>query len=91
MSRPGADELSVVVVDGQIGFRRRCYGPLWYADQGIVCCETCEPFGCICCDHEDVDHSKARYRCLPDRDGKCLIVGHEGHDCARDAHKEGAP
>lgn len=62
----------------------KCTGPVYFADQGIECCETCG--GCICCDHEDVDHGEARYRCLPMRDGRCGLVNSKlNHDCARDA------
>lgn len=66
-------------------YARICDGYLYIGDQGIEGCETCG--GCTCCDHADVDHRKARYRCLLDYEGKeCLIVGNSNfnHDCKRD-------
>ena len=68
---------------------RACDGYVYIGDQGIEGCKTCG--GCTCCDHVDVDHRTARYRCLLDREGKeCLIVGNKNfnHDCARDAHAQ---
>ena len=66
-------------------YARSCAGYSYFADQGIEVCETCG--GCTCCDHADVDHRKARYRCWFDREGaKCLLVDSKlDHDCARDA------
>lgn len=66
-------------------YTRRCEGYVYFADQGIEVCESCE--GCTCCDHKDVDHRGARYRCLLDREGeKCLLVDSKlNHDCERDA------
>jgi hypothetical protein len=71
-------------------YARSCAGYVYFADQGIEVCETCG--GCTCCDHADVDHRRARYRCLLDREGKkCLLVGSKiEHDCARDAIPEEA-
>jgi hypothetical protein len=63
---------------------RTCEGYVYFADQGIEVCETCG--GCTCCDYADVDHRKARYRCLLDREGvECLLNSSKvNHDCARD-------
>lgn len=57
---------------------KKCKGPVYYGDQGIVACTVCEPFGCICCDHKDVDHSEAEYECLI-VDGECLLKDTNGH------------
>ena len=70
---------TVVVEDGQIGFRKRCDGPVYFADQGIEVCETCG--GCICCDAEHIDHSKAEYHCFVGGDGKCHLKAHAGRPC----------
>lgn len=64
-------------------YTRTCDGPVYFADQGIEVCETCG--GCICCDHYEVDHRKARYRCWVSREGECLLVDSTiDHDCVRD-------
>lgn len=57
--------------------RLKCSGPVYFADQGIEVCETCN--GCLCCDFEHVDHSHARYHCWLDRDGKCALKGNKHH------------
>jgi hypothetical protein len=66
-------------------YTRSCEGYVYFADQGIEVCETCG--GCTCCDYDDVDHRKARYRCLLDREGKKCLLGKSSklnHDCERD-------
>jgi hypothetical protein len=70
-------------------YTRSCEGYVYFADQGIEVCETCD--GCTCCDYADVDHRKARYRCLLDREGTTCLIGANSksklnHDCARDAY-----
>ena len=57
--------------------KRKCAGPVYFGDQGIEVCETCG--GCLCCDHDDVDHSDATYRCLTDRNGVCVLKGNKHH------------
>lgn len=62
-----------------------CEGYVYFADQGIEVCESCG--GCTCCDFAHVDHRKARYRCLLDREGAKCLLGKSStlnHDCARD-------
>lgn len=56
-----------------------CAGPVYFGDQGIERCETCG--GCICCDFDNVDHSKAEYRCFVGRDGVCHLKAHAGRPC----------
>ena len=58
---------------------RSCPGPVYFADQGIEVCTACG--GCICCDFEDVDHSRAEYECFTDWEGHCHLLAHEGRPC----------
>lgn len=77
--------MSTVSKDLEPIYTRSCEGYVYFADQGIEVCETCG--GCTCCDHVDVDHRKARYRCLLDREGKKCLLGKSSklnHDCERD-------
>lgn len=71
--------------DAPPAYTRSCDGYVYFADQGIKVCESCD--GSTCCDFADVDHRNARYRCLLDREGaKCLIASSAklDHDCERD-------
>ncbi len=68
-------------------FRRtkpKCSGPIYFADQGIECCRTCEPHGCICCDHRGVDHTGAEYECFTDDSGVCYLRDHADRPCTKE-------
>lgn len=59
-----------------------CAGPVYFADQGIEVCETCG--GCICCEFDHVDHSRAEYLCFVGKDGRCSLRVHAGRECTKE-------
>jgi hypothetical protein len=59
--------------------KKTCAGPIHFADQGIEVCTTCG--GCICCDFEHVDHTRAEYECFTDSEGLCHLKVHDGRAC----------
>lgn len=57
----------------------KCPGPISLEDQGIEFCETCDD--CTCC--SDVDHSETERCCVVNKEGRCVLVKHDGRSCTK--------
>lgn len=63
-----------------------CPGPVYFLDQGIEFCETCD--GCICCDYEHVDHLSAERECVRNVEGRCVLIAHGERPCTEFSAEE---
>lgn len=59
--------------------KRKCAGPIYFADQGIQVCTVCG--GCTCCDYDHIDHEDAAVECWY-HDGKCILIDDPTHTCS---------